>query len=347
MYKKISVGLVVLLITSLFLVACQDAPVHTAHTEADCTATEVLCVGLVTSLAGVNDQSFNQMAWEGILNAQAEKVADRVQYIETIDAKDYDTNIATFTDAGFDIIVTVGDLYSRVTTSAAKSYPNNFFIGVDQDQTDILPNLAGLVFHADQAGFQAGALAALLTRTNTVVAVLGPNTVPTVVALKEGYEAGAKSVKPNINIIATYYPGNSDGSTTDPRWSASTALQAIQNGADVVFDAGGMTGNGALIEAASHPGLFCIGNDSDLWETIPGARACLVTSAMKLVNQGVFDMIKLAREGAFPSGNYFGDSGLASYHDFDTLIPQAIKDEMDRIKADLLSGSISSGTQSP
>jgi basic membrane protein A len=61
----------------------------------------------------------------------------------------------------------------------------------------------------------------------------------------------------------------------------------------------------------------------------------------------VFDIIKLTREGTFPSGNFFSDSGLASYHDFDTLIPQSIKDEMDRITADLLSGSISSGTQSP
>lgn len=345
MDKKSSLVMTALVLATLFLAACRAA--ITTSKEIDCRTREILCVGLVTSLGGVKDKSINQMAWEGIQKAQAEKVADKIQYIETIDAKDYEANIATLVDAGVDIIVTVDNLNSGATKSAAKSYPDIFFVGVDQDQTEILPNLVGLVFHADQAGFQAGALAALMTRTNTIAAVLGPDTPPAMLALKEGYEAGAKFIYPNIKIIATYYPGNSEGNTTDPQWSAGTALQAIQNGADVVFDAGGLTGNGALIETASHPGLFCIGNATDQWETLPDARSCLVTSAMKLVNQGVFDIIKLARDGAFPSGNYFGASGLASFHDFDTAVPQVVKDEMNRIAADLISGSISSGTKSP
>jgi basic membrane protein A len=114
----------------------------------------------------------------------------------------------------------------------------------------------------------------------------------------------------------------------------------------VVFGAGGKTGGGALIETASHTDLYCIGVDTDQWETIPEARPCLISSAMKRVTPGVFDLIKLAREGAFPSGDYFGASGLAPYHDFDGAIPQAVKDKNDQIAAGLTNGSITTGYNS-
>lgn len=339
MVKKFCIIMTLLIITTISLAACQTAAV----TEADCPKVEVLCVGLVTGLDGVDDRSFDQTAWEGVLKAQTDKVADWVLSIETVDAKDYDQNIAVFANAGYDVIVTVGDLLGEATTNAAKSFPDILFIGVDQDQGEVLPNLVGLVFHQDQSGFLAGALAAQLTRTNTIAAVLGPYTEPEVVALKEGYEAGAKYINPNITIISTYYPGGSEVTFTDPRWGASTAAQAISNGADVVFGAGGKTGNGALIEVASHPGLYCIGVDTDQWETDLAAHPCLISSAMKLITLGVFDLVKLAKDGTFPAGNYFGTSGLAPFHDFDSVMPQAVKDKISQISVGLNGGSITTG----
>ena len=110
----------------------------------------------------------------------------------------------------------------------------------------MLPNVTGLVFKEDHAGYLAGVLAASLTETGTIAAVLGTDLVPPVVAFKEGYEAGAKSVNPDINLISTYHPGELSQAFTDPEWGAATAKQAIDQGADVIFGAGGMTGNGAL-----------------------------------------------------------------------------------------------------
>jgi basic membrane protein A len=339
MYKKFPSVMTLLMIATMFLAACQAA----TPTEADCPKAEVLCVGLVTGLGGVDDKSFNQTAWEGVLKAQTEKVADWVRYIETVDSKDYDKNIATFAEAGYDVIVTVGYLLDEATTSAAKSFPDILFVGVDQGQSEVVPNLVGLVFHADQSGFLAGALAAQMTKTNIIAAVLGTNTVPSVVAFKEGYEAGAIYINPNINIISTYHPGGSEVAFSDPRWGASIAAQAIQNGADVVFSAGGKTGFGALIETASHPGLYCIGVDTDQWETNPEVHPCLISSAMKLITPGVYDIIKLAKGGAFPTGNYYGASGLAPYHDFDSVIPQAVDAKVNEITTGLTGGSITTG----
>ena len=128
--------------------------------------------------------------------------------------------------------------------------------------------MLALSFSEDQAGFQAGALAALLTESNTIAAVLGTDLVPPVVAFKEGYEGGAKYINPDINLISTYHPGGMDVAFTDPEWGATTAKQAVDQGADVVFGAGGKTGNGALIEVAGVDGAYCIGVDSDQWETV-------------------------------------------------------------------------------
>jgi basic membrane protein A and related proteins len=338
MYKKLSVVMAVLMIATMFLTACKAA----APTEADCAKPEVLCVGLVTDVGKIDDKSFNQSAWAGVQQAQTDLGAI-INYVETSDAKDYAANMQLFIDKSYDIIVTVGYALGTATHDAAVANPNVKFIGVDQFQSDTLPNLVGLVFHEDQSGFLAGALAAQMTKTGTIAAVLGTNLVPPVVAFKEGYEAGARYINPNIQVISTYHPGGLDVAFTDPEWGATTAAQAITNGADVVFGAGGKTGNGALIEVASHPGLYCIGVDSDQWETVPEAHPCLLSSAMKLITPGVFDILQQAKNGTFPTGNLYGAAGLAPYHDFDSVIPQAVKDKIDQIAAGLKDGSITTG----
>jgi basic membrane protein A len=338
MNKKLSILMAVVMIASLILSACGGEA-----TEADCGKEEVLCVGLVTDVGEVDDKSFNQSAWEGVQQA-GEELDAIVNYVETKDAKDYAANMQLFIDKGYDVIVTVGFALGTATAEAAAANPDVLFIGVDQGQWgEVLPNLVGLIFHEDQSGFLAGALAAMMTKTGTIAAVLGTDLVPPVVAFKEGYEAGARYINPDINIISTYHPGGLDVAFTDPEWGATTAAQAIANGADVVFGAGGKTGNGALIEVASTPGLYCIGVDTDQWETVPEAHPCLISSAMKLITPAVFELIRMAKEGNFPSGNYYGAAGLAPFHDFDSVIPQDVKDRLIEIDAGLRNGTISTG----
>jgi basic membrane protein A len=239
--------------------------------------------------------------------------------------------------------VTVGFALGQATTEAAKEYTEIKFIGVDQFQAEETPNVAGLIFNEDKAGFLAGALAAQLTKSNKIAAVLGTNLVPPVVAFKEGYENGAKYIKPDISLISTYHPGGLDVAFNDPEWGATTAKQAIDQGADVLFGAGGKTGNGALIETAGKQGLYCIGVDTDQWGTVPEAHPCLVSSAMKLITPGVVDLVTMAKDGKFPSGNFVGKVGLAPFHDFDSKVDQAIKSKLDEINKGLEDGSIKTG----
>ena len=350
MSKKWFILVALVLVVAAILSACggqSTANNKGQNTNVDCKSPDVFCVGLVTDVGKIDDKSFNQSAWEGVKEALSKGVANKIDYIETTDAKDYEANIELFAKKGYDVIVTVGFALGQATQNMAKKYPNIKFIGVDQFQGKKVDNVAGLIFHEDRAGFMAGALAAMLTKTNTIAAVLGTDLVPPVVAYKEGYENGAKYINPDIKVIATYHPGGLENAFTDPEWGATTAKQAMDQGADVVFGAGGKTGNGALIEVASAAKsgkqVYCIGVDTDQWLTVPEAHACLVSSAMKLITPGVFDLIQLAKQGKFPSGNYYGKTGLAPFHDFDSKIPQKVKDKLKEIQKGLMDGSIDTG----
>lgn len=304
-------------------------------------------VGLVTDVGRINDRSFNQSAWEGVKAAAEDlglKEDEDFKYIETKDAKDYEDNIRQFADEGYNVIVTVGFALGEATIKMAGEYPDINFIGVDQGQWGgTIDNVAGLIFPEDKSGFLAGALAAYMSKTDIIAAVLGTDLIPPVVAFKEGYEAGARYVKPDIKIISTYHPGEISQAFTDPEWGAATAAQAMDQGADIIFGAGGMTGNGALEEVATNPGLYCIGVDTDQWDTVPAAQPCLISSAMKLITPGVQDLINLAKEEKFPGGNYVGGVGLAPFHDFDSVIPAEVKKSLIDIDTGLKDGSISTG----
>lgn len=313
-----------------------------AAAEVDCSSDDVFCVGLVTDVGEIDDKSFNQSAWEGVQEAGSEYGAT-VNYVETKDANDYEANIRLFAEDGYDVVVTVGFALGEATLSMAAEFPDIDFIGVDQFQVEPVDNVAGLIFSEDKSGFLAGALAAMLSEGEPIAAVLGTDLVPPVVAFNEGYIGGAHYINEDIEILSTYHPGGLDVAFTDPEWGATTAAQALDQGATVVFGAGGKTGNGALIETATVEGAYCIGVDTDQWETVPEAHGCLVSSAMKLIKPSVVDLIAASYDGDFPSGNFVGPVGLAPFHDFEDTISDEIKSTLDEINAGLQDGSIETG----
>jgi len=305
-------------------------------------------VGLVTDVGKIDDKSFNQSTWEGVQKAQKEiQGISEIKYIETTDPKDYDKNIAQFADAGYDVIVTVGFALGEASYQNAKKYPKVKFIGIDQflmkdkDHPDWpLPNLVGVVFDEDKAGFLAGALAAQMSKTGTVGSVLGTDAVPPVWRFGEGYRAGAKYIKADINVLVTYHNDvGFDKTFTDPEWGKTTALSMIDKKADVIFGAGGKTGNGALLGAADKK-VYAIGVDTDQYLTVPEAKVYLLSSAMKQLTPSTFDMIKSVKDNAFKPGIYTGPVGLAPYHDLDSQVPANVKAKIEEINKGLLSGTI-------
>lgn len=312
--------------------------------DSNCAAPENFCVGLVTDTGKVDDKSFNQSAWEGA-QAGATTAGGFSKYVESTDPKDFANNINQFVQKKYDVIVTVGFLMGEATVAAAKANTGINFIGVDQFQADTLPNLTGLVFHEDNAGYAAGYLAGLMTKTGKIGAVLGTDTVPPVKMFGEGYKAGVTAANPSATTTLVYH--SPDNAFNDPEWGAAEAKKQLAQGADIIFGAGGNTGNGALIEIAKAPGagtsIFCIGVDTDQYYTVPQADKCLLTSAEKKLVDGTSALVVMAKDGKFPGGNYFGKTGLAPYHDTEAAVPAEVKAKVDEVIKGLDDGTIKTG----
>lgn len=319
-----------------------------AADESICGTPTGFCVGLVTDIGKVDDKSFNQSAWEGAKSA-AKSLKGFSKYIETQDPKDYATNIGLFADAGYNVIVTVGFLMADATAAAALEYPDVKFIGVDQFNGNPTPNYTGLGFPEDKAGFIVGYLGGYLTKTGKTAAIAGgPSSIPPVRKFIEGFAAGvayaAKEMKKKYPKSSTvYYTGAN--AFNDPAWGASTAAQYLSQGYDVIFAAGGKTGNGGLARIAKKKGAFCIGVDTDQWTTVPEAKPCLITSAMKNIPAGVIALVKAAKADKFPGGYYLGTVGAAPYHALASKVPASVKAKVKAMTAKVIKGTVKTGVK--
>ncbi|HLZ27439.1 MAG TPA: BMP family ABC transporter substrate-binding protein [Chloroflexota bacterium] len=308
---------------------------------------KVLKVGLVTDVGKVDDKSFNQSAWEGVQCAQTNLKAD-VKFIETTDPKDYAKNIDQFAQDNYDVIITVGFALGDDTIAEAKKYPNIKFAGVDQFQADTVANLAGLTFDEDKAGYLAGYLAGSITKSGTIGQVLGTPIVPPVEKYGLGYINGAKAAKPGVKVLSACHPGGLAKGFTDPGWGNDTATQEMSQNADVIFAAGGQTGNGGLLAVASKGGtVLGIGVDTDQYLSLPEAKSILVSSAMKLITPGVFGIVKSVQDGSFKGGNVTGAVGLAPYHDLTARVPADVQTKMISVTAAIVAGTTKTGWDKP
>jgi basic membrane protein A len=329
---KLALRSLLLLLTAI-LAGCSAQP-----RPQDCARPEVRCVGLVTDYGGVAT-GINHQAWLGMQDAKAAHLVDRIDYIETVDVRDRQANIAAFADQGYDLIVTTGSAMADVTIASADKYKKTSFIGIEQPQDKKLPNLAGLVFHEEQSGFLAGALAARFTQTKYVAAVCEANFIDAMRRYCDGFAEGARYAQPDIHVTTTYRDGPNSRLFDDPNWGSAAAMQEVQNGADVLFAAGGNTAQAALKTAASN-GTYVIGSETDLYGELPDLRPMLLTSAINDVRSGVLDLLRQAQAGTFPSGEYEGEVGLASLHDLDRRVPPDVKQEIGKIQLQLASGTV-------
>jgi basic membrane protein A len=342
-----STGIALALVGALVLAGC-------GGTRGAAQGTPGFRVGLVTDVGKVDDRSFNQSVWEGVQQAQREVPGiTETKYVETTDPKDYEKNIRQFADANYDVIVTVGFALSEATYQAAKRSPKIRFIGVEQvlAQDDKhpdwpLPNLVGMTFDDDKAGFLAGALAGLATRSGTVGAVLATDAVPPVYRFGEGYRAGVRHANSAAQLVVAYHNDvGLDRTFTDPEWGKTTAHSQVDRGADVIFGAGGKTGNGALIGTVER-GKWAIGVDADQYYTVPEAQKGLLSSAMKLLTPATARLVRAAKEGTFQPGLYTGDVALAPFHDLDNQVSADVKTRLAELNRGLTDGSIKTGVPS-
>jgi basic membrane protein A len=324
--------------------AATEAPAPTA-TEAAAPAAEKFRVGLVTDVGKVNDGTFNQYAYEGMLKAAEELGLDNA-FIETQQPTDYEKNVVQFVDEGYNMVVTVGYMMGETTQKEAEANPDVKFAIVDFSYDPAIPNVMGLVFREDQSGFMAGVLAGQMTKSKTVGIVAGME-IPPVKKFRNGYENGVKYICPDCNVLGVYID-----SFTDPARGKAAAESQIAEGADVIFGAGGPTGSGGILGAAQQ-GTWVIGVDQDeYFTTFKGGSEAgadkLLSSAMKRVDVAVYTAIKEAYEGTFEGRTAVFDAAvdgvkLASFHDAESAVPDAVKAKLDETFQMLADGSLETG----
>lgn len=326
-----------------------------------------LKVGLVTDVGRINDKGFNQSAYDGMELAAAEApTCFETDFIETTSASDYAANIAQFTDADYDVVIGVGFLLGNDLGDAAIANPDVTFISVDgiplgcttaegatpdpncvAHDTSWFTNGESLFFAEDQAGYLAGVLAASMSEVGHIGVVGGLVVVPPVELFVEGYINGARSVQDDIPVEFIYTT-----SFIEPAQGASAANQMMDDGADVIFAAGGLTGNGALGAAcdrrAGGANVYAIGVDIDQFETLPEVQECILSSATKNIVGALHDSLFRIASDEFVAGVHIdnaatGGVGLAPFHNFDADVPQEVKDLLATTLAGLADGSITTG----
>ena len=310
-------------LSRIFLLASSlSLMIGCANTEKVGEAEEKYKVGLVLSVGGVNDESFNQSAWEGALRAEEEYENVEVTYLESNGEADYTPNIETLIDMDMDLIVGVGFQVADSVKEAAETYPNQTFAMIDSsyDEGQEIPsNVRPILFNEEQAGYLTGLIAGEMTKTNTV-SWIGGFDIPSCTPFYTGYEKGAKEANPNVKVLKQYI-----NSFTDAAKGKVAAQQMIANGSDIIFMATG-GGNTGIIEAIKEAnGVKGIGVDMPMSYL---AKDYIITSALKNVGEGLKLTIKDYIEGNFNGGNevkYDLSNGGVGYEVTDHLSEDLIK----------------------
>lgn len=291
-------------------------------------------IAMVTDVGGINDQSFNQSAWEGLKKSE-EDFGIAVSYLESTQDADYAPNMETLLDAGNDVIWGIGFKMGDTIKEKALANPDQKYAIIDYAYGDETPaNVVGVVFKEQEPSFLVGYIAGKMTKTNKV-GFVGGMKFPLIEKFEYGFKAGVKLANPDAEIFAQYAD-----SFTDAAKGKAIANQMYGKGADIVYHAAGGVGDG-VIEAAKEQDKYAIGVDRDQNSLAPDH---VITSAMKRVDNAIYNVADLLVKGEFPGGTtvVYGlkEGGVGIAPTSDKLVPAEILEEVKELKAKIISGEI-------
>lgn len=297
-------------------------------------------VGMITDTGGVNDQSFNQSAWEG-LQAFEQETGAKVSYRESEQEANYGPNIDSLIDADTDLIWGIGFMMGDAISNAATTNPDIKFAIVDNAYDETPANLTAVVFRAQEPSFLVGYMAGMTTETNKV-GFVGGIKGPVIDQFEFGYRAGvayaAKELGKEIEVLVQY----ADSFGDDAKGKA-IATSMYTNGADIVFHAAGNVGQG-VIAAAKDMDKLVIGVDRDQAYLAPEN---VMTSALKLVGAAMKDVSKRIADGEELGGQTLAygiaeeSAGIPPYEGSTAnLVDKGVYDKTMEIRDKIVSGGI-------
>ena len=276
-------------------------------------------IGMVADIGGINDESFNQSAWEGLQKAEKD-FGIEVKVIESKQASEYLQNMESLLDEDVDMVIGVGYTMKEDIEKQAKNYPDKQFVLIDETYDSIPENVTPILFRENEAAYLTGLVAGKMTENNNVGFIGGIQT-PVISRFEYGYKAGVKEANKDCNVNVQYA-----GTFSDAAKGKSIANQMYGNGSDIILAAAGGTGLGS-IESAKEQNKYAIGVDRDQSDLAPKN---VLTSALKKVNVGVYDTVKEFIEGKLTGGQekVYGlkEDGVGIPETTKNLVPQDIID---------------------
>ena len=297
---------------------------------------EKITVGMITDVGGVNDESFNQSAWEGLQAVQKELGKDKVEvkYLESKQDADYKPNIEEYVDQDLDLIIGIGYKLADAIGEAAENYPEQQFALVDSAYKKQPENVTSLLFEDNVSGYLAGLVAGKMSETGKVGFVGGIKS-PTLSKFENGFKAGVLAANKKAEVSVQYANSFSDSAI-----GKSIASSMISKGVDVVFPCAGAAGTGA-IEAAKESGKMAIGVDRDQNDLAPNN---VITSAMKNVNIAVGDLVKAVVDGSYKAGevkvNTLATGGVGLAPTTEKNVPADILKYVEEQSKEIIDGKI-------
>lgn len=274
-------------------------------------------VGMVTDAGTIDDKSFNQGTWEGVLRAAEDFNLD-TKYLKpsgTTEA-DYLKEIGNLYDAGYKFIVTPGFKFETAIYQAQTKYPDAKFVILDgaphagDYNYDVKDNTVAIYYAEHESGFMAG-LAAALELESGEVGFIGGMEIPAVQKFNWGFQQGVKYANDNYGTSIKMDKQNFVYQGTFDNVAAGQQLAAamFDRGVDAIFAAAGGVGVGAINEAKSRATsgehVWIIGVDVDQYPEgiYEEGKSIILTSAMKKIGQSAYDMIEAELNGEFPGGS--------------------------------------------
>jgi basic membrane protein A len=291
---KRSTSLTILLIRKLFLtiisgVLFLSLTTSTAGCGQDKQQSQVLEVGMLLGSGGLGDRSFNDSAYNGLLEAQ-QKFNIR---FETIDFVDNEENLDTtrfLAQNDYDLIIGIGYEHKDNLIQIAGEFPDVKFAAIDFEAEG--ENIASIVYREQEGDFLIGVLAAMLTETKKV-GVIGGTDIPAIRRIMSGFSQGVAYQDSSIEVINDFA-----GTFSDPEVGLERAMMLYDQEVDVIHNAASRTGLG-IIEAAKQTGKLTTGTSGDQRYMAPGN---VVGNRPKRVDTAVLLVIEELYNGTFTSG---------------------------------------------
>ena len=275
-----------------------------------------LKVGMVTDSGTIDDKSFNQGTWEGILEA-AENLGIEKNYMQPVGETeaDYLTEIQNLYDAGYKFIVTPGFKFETAVYNAQEKYTDAKFIILDGSPNDgkdnyvVADNTVAIYFAEEQGGFAAGVAAAVELQTGDL-GFIGGMELPAVQKFNYGFQQGIAYANEKYGTNVTIKEENIvySGSFSDTALGQQLAAQMYDRGVKAIFAAAGGVGTGVITEAKTRvvngEEVWVIGVDSDQYADgiYEGDKSVILTSAIKKINEAAYQMIEAQLNDKFPGG---------------------------------------------